>query len=401
VAAELREDIAAYAYHTWPRPPLFDEPAPGTAWDHYRKAIEPVLSAGESLSEEQLDEANEALGAANWAEVEIPDSLRVLLASAEPAFRHLRRGACTRASGRFFDPAVGSGFEEDDPFGDAFRLRLRVRDLSVARAWDLAREGDPPGAVDTLLVLHRFGEDFGRGGAALPRLVGLTLQWASLEALGDLAGSGLLPDEALERVFGLRAREEDPWEAVEWECLYHRRMLEQCATGEIDLAEGDLSDQETLRETFSRVLDLFTLVWREARAACRGAPLSSLKAEIDRSANAHVRRLMLCGEFTLAAILRSQAVMFTVVPAKFEEAMDRLPSRRAALVLLIHALRFERREGRYPRSLEEVAALAGPDLEGVDLLAYVLDPETGTPSFYEKSELEEEGNDAEPIMRIR
>jgi hypothetical protein len=78
IAADLEADLAALEARSRPRPPPFDEPAEGTAWDHDQRAVLPILNAGGDLPEGELIEAAETLGDFEDPGRELPDSQIVL-----------------------------------------------------------------------------------------------------------------------------------------------------------------------------------------------------------------------------------------------------------------------------------------------------------------------------------
>ena len=156
--AEFEAELDAVEARHWPRPPLFPEAAPGAAWDYYRQAMD-LFSRAESASPE-AKAGLAALKEIDDIDSEIPRSVHHLLATLEPAFELVRRGACAKESGRHFSPRNGivanKEIDAATPFAQTLKQALGVR------AYLLARK-DPEKAVDSLLGLPRVGADFAKG----------------------------------------------------------------------------------------------------------------------------------------------------------------------------------------------------------------------------------------------
>ena len=408
VAAELEADIAAVEAMDWPRPPLFDEPVEGTAWDHYLLAVDPIINAGDSLPEADQLEIGEVLD--NIDDLDdpdrvIPDSLKAWLESAEPGWEEVRRGTCARSAGRAFSPRTGLTVESESD--DLIPFALQLRTIARVRAALLIRT-EPRRAVETLMVLHRFGEDFHHGGSAIAYLVGNTLRAAALDMAGRLVIRKLLPEAEVDRVLewldSLPARQIDPMAVAGAEMLHLLRYLEQVGKRECGPDDFNLptSIAWNSRELLYRVLDLHREAYARARDAVGDQGVAAVGEEFSRILRTWLPWLVPAAEFRVALLVRAFSGWSSLAFEKIDEAPRRLRAKQTAIMLLIHAARFNAREDRFPGSLDEIIAFAGGEFPGIGSIVYRPLPETGEPVFYWQPDLEaeEEGDaPAEPLAR--
>jgi len=405
VAAELEADIAAVEAMDWPRPPLFDEPAEGTAWDHYLLAVDPILDAGRLLPEADLFEAGEVLDGFDDPDTAIPDSLKALLKSAEPGWEEVRRGTCARLAGRALTPR--DGFTNENESDELYYFAQHLGTIALARAALLVRT-EPRRAVETLMVIHRFGEDFHRGGPAIAYLVGNTLSADALDMAGRLVIRELMPEAEVDRVLewldSLPARQIDPMAVAGAEMLHLLRYLEQVGKRESGPDDFDLptSIAWNRRELLYRVLDLHREAYARARDAVGDQGVAAVGEEVRRNLRTWLPWLVPAAEFRVALLVRAFSGWSSLAFEKIDEAPRRLRAKQTAIMLLIHAARFNAREGRNPVTLEEIVAFAGGEFPGIDLIVYRPFPETGEPAFYWQPDIDamEDGDaPAEPLAR--
>ncbi|MHC4862407.1 MAG: hypothetical protein ACYTDY_20225, partial [Planctomycetota bacterium] len=174
---DLEADLVAFEKRTWPRPPAFGEPVPGRAWDHYRKAFDALDQAESAMDPEVLGKAREALDA--WRDEHSPilPQVRPLVEAAAPAFALLEKGARTREAGRYFDLRLGVGLGvDDDPNDRAWKVGNRLKQLLRARQVVLVENHQLEAALEDILVLDRFGEDFRCGAPVIHHLVGIAMR---------------------------------------------------------------------------------------------------------------------------------------------------------------------------------------------------------------------------------
>jgi hypothetical protein len=406
VAAEFEAKLAEVEARRWPRPPLFDEASTGTAWDCYRQAMNLYREV-----EESSPIAAEAFAAMKEVKIpgdEIPLPVRDLLAALEPVFVLLRRGACASETGRHFSPR--QGFLRDPEVDRFFDCAQLLTVAARVRAYLLVRE-DPERAVDALLVIDRFGDDFKAGGGAIHFLVGLKVRDSAQAALGELIGAGLLPtgpaDRVLARLELLSGRLPDLFEVADLELLYQQQMMEQAAAGEapehMDLDSMDSARREDLVHRFLRARALYGRAWAEARAGSSTEGVAVVGREFRAALATQVGLLRATGELGAASTLESLSVMATVVFMKLEEARDLILARLTANQLLVHAVRYIEANGEVPETIEDIARFAESEFPGAPLLFYTpFDLATERPTIHLWSRFNEEGlGDPEPLGVIR
>jgi hypothetical protein len=285
------------------------------------------------------------------------------------------------------------GSEEID---QSYPFAQHLKTAAVFHAKRRARE-DPAGAVDEILVLYRFGEDFGAGGSAICYLVGVTVRAAALNALADLAGAGRLTSDQEDRLLAwLRtemAKEPDLLAVADREALSQRQTFLQLIRGELDLAETgveDLSqhDIEKVRKSLYRIIALYGEDYAEARQADVGA----LGVALMEKSKGRLVWMVLAFEPVTSVIYYAFINMGSLVYLKLPEAPDRLYEHQAAAVLVIQTRRYEEKHGRYPATMEELVGFAGPEFDFGEWLIYVpVAQDTGKPAFYGSSDVEEHG----------
>jgi hypothetical protein len=399
IAAELEAKIAAVEAIRWPRPPLFDEPVGGTAWDHYRLAAPSILAAGESLSEAEREEAEDALDRLKDPKAPILESLKTLLLDAEEGWASVRHGVCAREAGRGFSPRSGTSSEDPD-WDLGVRFPRRLRDLATARAVLLARE-DPDQSLETLQVLHRFGEDLPGGGGVREYGMGIEVRGRAIDMAGRLVAAGLTSDEMTGRVLTwlseIPTRELDPLAVADAEMLHFLKAMEHVGEGRNDSLIPDMPFPMSLRrrKLLYRVLDLHREAYARARAGDRG--VAAVREEFLRTIKGWRPWLALAGELRALLLVK----VFYDLPGwgfcMIEREHRRIRAKKTAVILLIHACRLHAENGWYPASLEEIVAFAGVEVPAIDEIAYEPDPETGEPIFFWIRDLEEhEDGDSEP-----
>ncbi len=406
VAAEFEAQLAAAEARRWPRPPLFGEAETGTAWDYYRQAMD-LFREAEEASPEAKD-AFAALKQIDDIDSEISPAVCNLLDELEPAFRLLRRGACTRESGRHFSPRDGMAenpqVERAIPFAQAFK------NAACVRAYRLARE-EPARAVDSLLVLNRFGDDFKTGAPAIYFMVGVTVRNCALASLGELIGSGLLPREQTDRLLTwLRLeslRMPDLFEVGDNEMLFQQQVLWQSAEGmlpdSVDLASMKKGQREEIIAGFRRIRAIIGEFYPRAREIGAEKGVGEIGKALITATDGRALQLALTGDLVTAAMLKSISGMVSIVFEKLAEIPDHLLARQATDLLLIHTLRFHEKHGEYPDTIEEIITFAGADFPGAPLLFYLpRTPDSDKPAIYRLSKIEKEGlEETEPMGSIR
>jgi hypothetical protein len=407
IAATLEADLAVAEARDWPRPPLFDEPADGTGWDHYLLAIDPILNAGQELSKADLDQARKALTGFDDPDREIPNSLKDLLADAESGWLEVRRGGCTTSAGRVLTPrtAFEGDFEKKD---HPCNFANYLSDVARARAALLAPD-DPDGAIETLMVLHRFGEDFAGGGPAINWIQGLIIQGQAMEMMGRLVTGDFLTHERADHVLAWLDRvptfTRDPLQVADCEVLAELRSIQMVAERELQPAPPDRSAMvnKVTRESHYRALAYYRAAWSDARASTSDQGVAALGEEY--------RRLLLARRSTLAAALDTFTDklvglyydMTSVVFEKMDEIIRKYRAKQSAVALSIHAHRIKEKEGRYPSLLEELVEFAGRDFPCIEEIVYRELPDCGDPVFYFEPDLEWEeitGKPAKPLARV-
>ncbi len=403
IAAELEAEIAAIEATRRLRPPLFDETAPGTAWSYYRRAMDLFDQVRESLPE--AAEAFEEIADPGNPDAEVPSTVRDLLSALEPAFALVRQGACTAESGRFFSPRAG--IVESEIVHRAFPFAQDLKKKTIVRA-NLLAPDDPQGAVDALLVLERFGEDFDPGGGALHYLVGVTIQAAATSALAELIGAGLVPEDQMERVLQwVMARSQqspDLLEVADRESLFARVCYQQILTGEAETTDFDLdgledADREKLEDLFYRVMDVYAGAYKRAREREHENGVAAVGLAFQEEVTRRATWMLASMELTAGTIVIASSRMFSMAYGKLDQGPTRLLAYRTALMLTIHARRFLLREGRFPISIDEILQFADREFPGAELLYYRPErPGESPPAFFLLEQVEEQGEDSAPTI---
>ncbi|MHC4472924.1 MAG: hypothetical protein ACYTDY_14535 [Planctomycetota bacterium] len=396
LSTDLDARIEAFEAIERPRPPLFKGRVPGEAWDHYAKALSLLYSVEDTLCEYHEDD--EAWFRLLEAQVELeidgtplPDILRVYHELAEPAILQIslgaRAGTCASWNLRTgLDLTVGP-FEEDPTF-DPTELVSAAQTPILVHAAQLAAQGDFRGAVDTLLVLHRLGEDVARGAPLIQHLMGVTLEGRAVRGLAELLGAGILPDDQVDRVVRLvraeLARRPDRWEMLEGEFLFMEATLRRIAGGErpAELYIGEpgglpesLLVARNARRAWKDCRDLLPAL-REAHPAGNVDSVEAAEADLARAKEEHPWLWFPSFEL-LAEFWRQER-------ARYE-----------AMRLAIALVRFVRREGRVPATVEEFRPASVP--ASSEAWSYRI--EGGRPEIVLAED--EEEDEERPFFRLR